>query len=62
MKKLLAAAKFECQTDKQLVKTQTIQCIIGDNLSQMAASSVNNADIFSPFRSPLAAVMKLKSF
>lgn len=42
-----AAAKFECQADKQMVKTQTIQCIIWDNLSQMAASAVSSTDIFS---------------
>lgn len=41
------AAKFERQTDKQMVKTQTIQCIIWDNLSQMAASAVSSTDIFS---------------
>lgn len=42
-----AVAKFECQADKQMVKTQTIQCIIWDNLSQMAASAVSSTDIFS---------------
>lgn len=42
-----AAAKFECQADKQLVKIQTIQCIIWDNLNQMAARLVTNTDIFS---------------
>lgn len=42
-----AAAKFECQADKQMVKTQTIRCIIWDNLNQMAASAVSGTDIFS---------------
>lgn len=42
-----AAAKFECQADKQTVKIQTTQCIIWDNLNQMAASAVTNTDMFS---------------